>query len=249
MKRTAWTLVFALGFLCLAFAFAADSQGAEPKKPFDGISLKGWKAVNPNAKSCWMVGRAMASRRDASVMTALPLEKKDKKFVEGALINLVEPNWQEEPRGSVDFYCEQKFGDCVVDLEFMVAKGSNSGIYLMGEYEVQVLDSWGRETMGPGDVGALYGAAPPKVNASLEPGTWQHIVIDFQAPKFDADGKKTQNAKFVKITLNGKVVQENVEMKEQTPGGITGKEAPTGPLMFQGNHGPVAFRNIQVFEK
>ncbi len=71
-------------------------------------------------------------------------------------------------------------------------------------------------------------------------------MIDFRAPRFDADGKKTANARFVKVTLNGQVIQENVEMEQQTPGGLVGKERPQGPLMFQGNHGPVAFRNIKI---
>ncbi len=244
MQKTLVLSILLASFLCVGFVGAA-----EPQKPFDGFTLKGWKAVDPNAKSSWIVGRAFLDPENERGMIARPLEKKDGKFMEGDLINLVEWNWTQEPRGGVDFYCEQKFGDCVIDLEFMVSKDSNSGIYVMGEYEVQVLDSWGHEKMTQGDVGALYGAAPPKVNASLPPGQWQRIVIDFKAPKFDADGKKIQNAKFVKITLNDKVVQEDVEMKEQTPGGITGKECPKGPLMFQGNHGGVAFRNIKVFEK
>jgi hypothetical protein len=70
-------------------------------------------------------------------------------------------------------------------------------------------------------------------------------VIDFQAPRFEGD-KKTANARFLKVVLNGQVIHENVEMKGPTPSGVTGKEAPTGPLMFQGDHGPVAFRNIKV---
>jgi hypothetical protein len=63
------------------------------------------------------------------------------------------------------------------------------------------------------------------VNASKAPGEWQKFSIDFRAPKFDADGKKTANAKFVKIELNGQIIHENVEMKGPTPGGLTGKEA------------------------
>ena len=129
----------------------------------------------------------------------------------------------------------------------MVPKGSNSGIYVMGEYEVQVLDSFGKpaDKLTQGDLGALYSAAAPKVNASKKPGEWQKFVIEFQAPKFEG-AKKVANAKFVKVTLNDVVLHENVEMKGVTPGGLTGKEAATGPLMFQGDHGPVAFRNIKV---
>jgi hypothetical protein len=70
-------------------------------------------------------------------------------------------------------------------------------------------------------------------------------VIEFRAPKFEGT-KKVANAKFVKVTLNDVVLHENVEMKGVTPGGLTGREAATGPLMFQGDHGPVAFRNIKV---
>jgi len=147
---------------------------------------------------------------------------------------------------SLDIYSKAKFGDCRIELEVMVPKGSNSGIYVMGEYEIQVLDSWGRDKMGSGDMGAVYGASPPPVNASRKPGEWQKYVIDFLAPKFDASGKKTEKAKLIKVELNGQVLHENLVMKSQTPGGVAGREAPTGPLMFQGNHGPVAYRNIIV---
>ena len=88
-----------------------------------------------------------------------------------------------------------------------------------------------------------------RVDACKKPGEWQKFVIDFKAPRFE-DGKKVSNAVFVKVELNGTVIHENVEMKKgATPGGLTGKEAPTGPVMFQGDHGAVAFRNISVTAK
>jgi hypothetical protein len=127
-----------------------------------------------------------------------------------------------------------------------VPKGANSGIYVMGEYEVQVLDSFGKEKLGGGDMGAVYGAAPPAVNACKPPGEWQKYVIDCQAPKFDGDGKKVANAILLKVELNGQRLHENLEMKGPTPAGVTGKEAADGPLMFQGDHGPVAYRNISI---
>ncbi|MEO2011945.1 MAG: family 16 glycoside hydrolase [Pirellulaceae bacterium] len=87
----------------------------------------------------------------------------------------------------------------------------------------------------------------PKTNAQTEPGTWNKYVIDFRAPRFDANGKRTEKAKFIKIELNGQTIHENVEMNGPTPSGVTGKESPEGgPLMFQGDHGPVAFRNITM---
>jgi hypothetical protein len=86
------------------------------------------------------------------------------------------------------------------------------------------------------------------VNAAKKPGEWQKFVIDFQAPRFQG-GKKTANAKFLKIVLNDQIIHENVEMKGPTPSGVTGKEAPTGPIMFQGDHGPVSYRNIKIWPK
>jgi len=109
-----------------------------------------------------------------------------------------------------------------------------------------VLDSWGRQKMTGGDMGAVYGASPPNVNASKKPGQWQQYVIDFRAPKFDSSDNKIENAELLRVELNGKVLHEKLVMKQQTPGGVEGTEAPTGPLMFQGNHGPVAYRNIII---
>ena len=116
----------------------------------------------------------------------------------------------------------------------------------MGEYEVQVLDSYGKAKLGGGDMGAIYGAQPPKVNACKKPGEWQKYVIDFQAPGFDKAGKKTSNAKFLKVELNGQILHQDVEMKGPTPSGVTGKEADEGPIMFKVDHGPVANRKIKI---
>ncbi len=212
-----------------AWAVAAAWMAPQAVEPFNGKDLSGWKLKGPAAKSHWKVGKASLDPQDP------------RKFVvtEGAeLVNA--------QGGGVDLYTEAKFGDALIEVEFMVPKGSNSGVYVMGEYEVQVLDSYGKAKIGTGDVGALYGAAPPRVNASKPPGEWQKFVIDFRAPKFDASGNKTANARFVKVELNGQVLHENVEMKGPTPSGVTGKEAPEGPLMFQGDHGPVAYRNIRI---
>ncbi|MCL2305227.1 MAG: DUF1080 domain-containing protein [Planctomycetaceae bacterium] len=237
--------------LCLCCMLSTNLFAAvTAKQPFNGVTLQGWKPVNPNIVSKWIVGRASLDKENERTICAQTLLKIDEKFLEGDLINFVESNWQEKPRGGVDLCTEEVYGDCIVEIEFMVPKGSNSGVYLMGEYEVQVLDSWGKQgNLSQGDVGAIYSAAAPKENASLPPGEWQKFVIDFQAPRFDADGNKTQKAKFLKITLNGKVVQEDVEVEKSTGGGITGKEAAKGPLMLQGNHGPIAFRNIMIYEK
>ena len=121
----------------------------------------------------------------------------------------------------------------------------------MGRYEVQVLDSHGKpdERLGQGDVGAIYSAAKPAKNAAKPAGEWQTFHIVFQAPRFDDSGKKTQNAKFVSVKLNGQEVQKNVEVKGPTGGHLHNDEKPTGPLLFQGDHGIVAFRNVWIRQK
>jgi hypothetical protein len=200
---------------------------------FNGKDLTGWKVKGNPEKNHWTVGKAELD----------PDNPRNLKVTPGGneMINA--------GAHGLDFYCEKKFGDATIELEVMVPKGSNSGIYVMGEYEIQILDSFGKKKLGGGDMGAIYGAAPPKINASKAPGEWQKYVIEYQAPKFDADGKKTANAKMVKVTLNGKVLHENVELKKSTGGALTGKESATGPLMFQGNHGQVAYRNIRIRPK
>jgi len=213
----------------------AGCQGAKSIRPFDGRDLKGWNFMSDAGKSRWMVGIPAVSAEDPKMLIA-------KKGC-GAMINVARHHGD-----SVDIYSQAKFGDCHIELELMVAKESNSGIYVMGEYEVQVLDSYGKEKLDNSDMGAIFGAAPPAINACKQPGEWQKYVIDFRAPRFDAAGKKVANAKFIKVELNGKVLHANLEMPGPTPAGVTGKEAATGPIMFQGNHGPVAYRNIRITE-
>lgn len=201
---------------------------------FNGHNLDGWTTSAGSGKADkWVAGKAQVSSSDPK-----QLETVDGN---GELVNLAP-----EHGASRDIYSAAKFGDCRIELEVMVPKGSNSGIYVMGEYEVQVLDSYGKMRMGNGDMGAIYGGFSPPVNASKKPGQWQQYVIEFRAPRFAADGNKTQNAEFVKVELNGHLLHKNLVMPQQTPGGLTGKESPVGPLMFQGNHGPVAYRNIIV---
>ncbi len=214
--------------ICADVSAAADDK---PAAPFNGKNLEGWSFKNPKERSKWTVGFAALDPADPA------------KFVVKAASDI--PELVNNQGGGVDIYTYEKYGDSIIKLEVMVPKGSNSGVYVLGEYEVQILDSFGKEKVGAGDIGGLYSAAAPRVNAAKEPGKWQTMEIHFQAPKFEGD-KKTANAKFVKVVLNGQTIHEDVEMKGPTPSGVTGKEAPTGPLMFQGDHGPVAFRNIQI---
>ena len=126
----------------------------------------------------------------------------------------------------------------------------------MGRYEVQVLDSWGVKDLKYGDCGGIYASCsdpkpdskgtPPRVNASKPPGEWQTFDVVFRAPRFDAAGKKTENAKFIKVVHNGQVIHENVESPRPTCAAHWLDEKAKGPLMLQGDHGPVAYRNIMI---
>ena len=236
-RRVALTATALLAVSAMAMELVSEKtakEGPKPDQVFNGKDLKDWK---PKGKdyAAWMVGFAELDATNATKLAVTKLEEGSKK--PGQLVN--------SKGHGVDLYSKYLHGDGVIKLEVMVPKGSNSGIYVMGEYEIQVLDSYGRDkNPGSGDMGAIYGAQPPKKPKYKKPGEWQTYEIDFRAPKFDREGKKIANAVFVKIVLNGVTIHENVEMKGLTPGGVDGKEKAKGPIMFQGNHGAVAFRNI-----
>lgn len=160
-----------------------------------------------------------------------------------------------------DLFSDFEHGDLDLELDYMMAAGSNSGIYLQGRYELQLLDSWSVKTPHPSDNGGIYerwddsrgkgnegyeGYAP-RQNASKAPGLWQHLKVSFQAPRFDAAGKKTENAKILRMELNGVLIHENIELNGPTRGSVGGgDEKPAGPLRIQGDHGAVAFKNISI---
>jgi hypothetical protein len=191
----------------------------------------------------------------------------DWQIVSAVKLNGANPKWfsTEPGRGvminsttnhTVNLVSEQEFGDCDVHVEFCVPKSSNSGVYLMGRYEVQIFDSWGVAEPKYSDCGGIYSSCsdpkpdskgrPPSVNASKPPGEWQSFDIKFRAPRFDRDGKKIENAKFIKVIHNGKIIHENVESERPTCAARWLDEKPQGPIMLQGDHGPVAYRRLTV---
>lgn len=157
---------------------------------------------------------------------------------------------------TVNLVSDEKFGDIELYLEFMLAKGSNSGVYLHGLYEIQVFDSYDSiQEPTSSDCGGVYhrwidgqgvGGSAPLVNASRRPGEWQSFQIWFRAPRFDASGKKTENARFLRVLHNGVLVQRVVEVDGPTRAHMNIPEAAENPIMLQGDHGPVAYRNIHV---
>jgi Domain of Unknown Function (DUF1080) len=153
----------------------------------------------------------------------------------------------------------QEFGDIEAHFEFLIPRGSNSGVKLQGLYEVQIIDSQAAKKLTGSDCGGIYPRAEllpryhhlddgyaPKVNAARPAGEWQTLDLVFKAPRFDQSGKKQTNARFEKVLLNGQVVQENLELGAPTGHVWRLPEVRRAPLLLQADHGPVAFRNIRV---
>ena len=172
------------------------------------------------------------------------------KLVDGAL---------ESVRGGGYLQSKQEFGSCRLHVEFATpseAKGSgqgsgNSGVFLMGQYEIQVLDSYKNITYPDGQCGALYGRAKPLVNASRGPGEWQTYDVTFHRPIFNKASDVTRKAKF-HVIHNGHVIHDNLELSGGT--GWRGqhsiseykKHGDKGPLKMQDHGNTVSFRNVWV---
>lgn len=153
-------------------------------------------------------------------------------------------------------HTKDAFGDCQLHVEFSEpvppqgegqARG-NSGVFLMGQYEIQVLDSYENKTYADGQAAAVYGQYPPLVNAARPPGQWQSYDIVFHGPRFDAAGKLLRPAR-VSVFHNGVLVQDNVELTgptahRQRPPYKPGPDK--APLALQDHGNPVRYRNIWI---
>ncbi len=169
-------------------------------------------------------------------------------------------NTPTKKKPGVDIVSTEKFGDAEVTLVYMMAPGSNSGMYLQGQYEIQLLDSWTKTSVKAGDNGGIYerwdetkpdgqkgyqGYAP-RLNASKAPGVWQTLNVKFKAPRFSASGEKIENARVMSATLNGVTIHEDVELFGPTRGAMAGGEVALGPIRIQGDHGAIAIQSLEV---
>jgi hypothetical protein len=148
---------------------------------------------------------------------------------------------------------KRKFRDFSLHVEFRTPfmpfgrseDRANSGVQLLGRYEVQVLDSFGRAE-GSGECGSFYALAAPKVNACLEPLAWQTLDIEFAAPRLGADGRKTHGARAT-VRLNGVLIHDGVELPGPTT--VEKDEPAEGPIILQSHACAVFYRNIWVVER
>jgi len=155
---------------------------------------------------------------------------------------------------AADCASKEKFGDHTLHIEFRtpfrpLARGQargNSGVYIQSRYELQVLDSFGLSGEN-NECGGIYTVAKPSVNMCYPPLSWQSYDIDFTAAKYDAAGKKIQNARAT-IKHNGVTIHDQVDLKDGTPGREPERNTPAG-LYLQGHGNPVVYRNIWVVKR
>lgn len=222
------SMILIISFLGIA---ACTNNQSNKQSLNSKTSLNGWIARNDmEGKNLWTIGKAKLDPKDATQFVITP--DGDEMVNTG--------------QGGVDIYTKEKYGDIHIELEFMLPVDGNTGVYLMGEYEVQIWDSYNKPVILANQwMGTITATKEPEIHAEKAGGEWQTLEVDFKSPRFDKKGNKISNAKFVKVVLNGYTIHENVEVNAPTPVCLTGKESEKGPVMFQGFTGPSAYRNIK----
>ncbi len=246
MNRLAWiTIVLAVAAFVTGCA-GTVGVGGDWVRQIDGAGFGGWRASADLPADDWVeAGGVALSPEDGKKLVFTPGT--------GVLVNGTAGRTRH-------IFTEAEYGDVQAHIEFMVPEGSNSGVYFMGRYEIQILDSFGRETVAHSDCGGIYQrwdsargkgkegyeGRPPRTNAARAPGEWQTFDVIFRAPRFDGTGKKTADAAFVKVVHNGVTIHEDETLSGPTRAAAFRDEKDRGPLMFQGDHGPVAYGNIWI---
>lgn len=240
-------------FLVTAGAYSLSAQTEQKWKAHDR-NRPAPAAVDPGAPGTEnSPGRAP---EDAIVLfDGKDLSKWAHKDGSAAKWKVADGDFQVAPKTG-DILTRQPFGDMQLHVEFAEPSPpvgedqdrGNSGVIIMGLYEIQVLDSYKSRTYSDGQAGAVYGQYPPLVNASRPPGQWQMYDIVFHAPRFDGSGKLTRPA-HVTVLHNGVLVQDHVEIHGPTATGEPYKpHAEKLPLELQDHNHPVRYRNIWVRE-
>jgi hypothetical protein len=203
----------------------------------NGDNLSGTMTLPNGKKYNWSAVRAPSLRRTKAPVWGTPV----KLFAGNSLKGwkaLGENQWIAEggvlksPKSGANLITEKTFSDFKLHIEFRYPKGSNSGVYLRGRYEVQVMDSKGQEPLKDNFSG-VYGFIAASEMAAKNPGEWQTYDI-------------TLIGRMVSVIANGKQVICNQEIPGITGGALDSKEGEPGPLLIQGDHGPVEYRNIII---
>jgi hypothetical protein len=203
----------------------------------DGKGLSG-TVVFPDGKSyTWTAVRAPSLRTQKEAVWAKSIPLLESNSLKGwhALGEnqwVVEQGILRSPKSGANIVTDASFTDFKLHIEFRYPKGSNSGVYLRGRYEVQISDSKGLEPLS-GELGGVYGFIAPSEQVAKAPGEWQTYDI-------------TLVGRMVTLVANGKTIISNQEIPGITGGAINSKEGEPGPILLQGDHGPIEFRNITI---
>src|SRR5262245_40947426 len=221
MRNSMWILAVLVGagaFMLTVEVRADDAPKAPPKDAkvlFDGKDLSGWSMMN-GKEPTWKVANGYMEVKGGDIMT-------------------------KETFGP-DFQVHVEFW-----LPLMADKKdqarANSGVYLQGRYEIQVLDSYMNETYANGSCGALYGLIAPSKNASKPPEQWQTYDITFHAPRVDEAGKVTKKGRLT-VAHNGVTIIDDAEFDKLTGGALDDKMGSPGPILLQDHGNKIRFRNV-----
>ena len=205
MKATITSLLLAVLALGTPLQLAAAADAEGFQALFNGKDLSGWKLRRPDGHPSWSV--------------------KD-----GVLINTVNPG-----EHGTDLVTEKKFWNFTVRYEYKIPKGANSGFYLRGRHEIQILDDYDQGKPSLGGNGAIYQHTAVSKFASKPSEEWNTVEATMIGNK-------------VTVVLNGVKVHDNVECNRATGSEIDNKVNEPGPIFLQGDHGSVSFRNLRFKE-
>lgn len=203
-----------------------------------GDKLTGTMVYTDGKTYNWTGVRAPSLKRQSEPVWGAPVTLFNGKDLKGWHPQGATNQWVVEngvlrsPKSGSNLLSDQTYNDFKLHLEFRYQKGSNSGVYLRGRYEVQIEDSKGKEPWY-GFLGGVYGLITPSEMVAKDAGEWQTYDI-------------TLVGRHVTVVANGKTIISNQAIAGPTGGAIDSKEGEPGPILFQGDHGPIDFRNIVI---
>ncbi|MBN8247300.1 MAG: DUF1080 domain-containing protein, partial [Verrucomicrobia bacterium] len=150
----------------------------------------------------------------------------------GMLVNRLEHDKEKVVGHGTDLISDDQFRDFVVRYDYLIPPGANSGFYLRGRHEIQIFDDYGKKPELGGN-GAIYNVAPAALMASRKPGEWQSVEARMVGDR-------------IWVILNGVTIQDGVECRKGTGSHLDDRVDQPGPILLQGDHGEVAFRNIRI---